>query len=505
MHLQTNVLEYLEDTAARLPDKAAFVDSGKSYSFSYIMQSSRALGSLICIRAPLRSMVAVLCDRAALPLIGFFAALYAGCCYVPLDAKMPQARLETIVSQVSPAIILYSDKDARVAATLEKYAPALCIENGILSASDNTELARRREAVIDIDTVYMIFTSGSTGVPKGIPVTHHALIDFTEWLGGECGIGEGDVLGNQSPLYFDTSVKNVYQTLRSGCTTHILNKKLFMFPTLLADYLNENKLTALIWSTSAFRLVADSGILAVKKPEFVHTVAVGGETLFSKHLRIWQTALPDCRFFNHYGPTEVTVDCTSYEIKRSFADGEPVPIGKSCRNMEVILLDDDGLPVEDGGVGEICVRGGGITPGYFDDFEKTHSSFVQNPMNPHYPDIIYKTGDMAKRDSDGNLIFLSRRDDMIKHMGYRIELGEIETALSAENVCAVCFFDEALDFIVCCAETTLDAAELASLAGTLLPKYMIPNVWRVCGKLPLNANGKIDRALLKERYFNEKN
>ena len=175
--------------------------------------------------------------------------------------------------------------------------------------------------------------------------------------------------------------------------------------------------------------------------------------------------------------------------------------------MEVILLGDDLKPVPDGEAGEIYVRGVGLALGYFADSEKTSRAFIQNPLNPYYPDRLYRTGDIAKRLPDGNLVFLSRRDSQIKHMGYRIELGEIETALSGipDVGDAICFFDEDDDAIVCCCKTKLDAAELSSRLKEKVPRYMLPNVWRISDSLPMNANGKIDRPKLKESYFNEKN
>ena len=319
-------------------------------------------------------------------------------------------------------------------------------------------LAQRREAVLDIDPAYVIFTSGSTGTPKGILISHRALIDFTEWMGETCNVSEDDVLGNQAPFYFDLSVKDIYQTLRNGCTTHILPKKLFMFPMMLVDYLNEREVTSLIWATSAFRIVADSGVFEKKVPTTVKRAILGGEALQARHVNLWKSAVPHIKVTNLYGPTEVTVDCTYYDLERDFADGEPIPIGKACRNKEIILLDEEQKPVADGEPGEICVRGIGLALGYLGDSQKTASAFIQNPLNSSYPDRLYRTGDIAKYNENGELIFLSRRDDQIKHMGYRIELGEIETALLAVSgvKAGVCFFDSAEDQIICVMQTEAD-------------------------------------------------
>lgn len=502
-----HVLEYLEETAARLPEKIAFADDTRTYTFGALLTSVTRVGSAAAkMASTLRSRIAVLADRTAVTVCGILGAMAAGGCYVPIDVKMPADRMHEILRQIRPSVILFSEKERKTAEALASFAPILSLEEAEEMPADNSLLREIRARQIDVDPAYMIFTSGSTGVPKGIVVSHRALIDFTECIVDFCDTTEEDVLGNQSPFYFDTSIKDVYQTLATGCTTYVLPKKLFLFPTLLMDYLNERGVTALFWSASAFRLVAESGIFEKKHLEKARLVVTGGEALQVKHLTRWQTAHPGCRFMNHYGPTEVTVDCTMYEIRRAFGEGETVPIGKACRNMEILLLTDDDRLAENGEMGEICVRGSGLAWGYFGDGEKTAAAFVQNPLNPDYPDLIYRTGDLARYNEEGELLFLSRRDEQIKHMGYRIELGEIETALSAlEGVSGgICFFDEDADRIVCCCESGMDAQTLSTALKERLPRYMMPNEWRIFDRLPLNPNGKIDRVKLKEAYYNEK-
>ncbi len=508
MYQLNNAAEYLVKTAARIPNKLAFADDGRGYTFGELLAASMSAGEQIYREVEgIRKRIAVIVDRSAVSLVGCFGVLFAGSCYVPIDNKMPEDRMNDILSQIEPSAVLYSLKDKKTAAKLEGKYKTLLIEEISEKPYDPFLWDKISAEVLDIDPAYMIFTSGSTGKPKGILISHRSLIDFTEWMAETTEITEDSVLGNQAPFYFDLSVKDIYQTLRNGCTTYIIAKKLFMFPTLLVDYLNEHEVNTLIWATSAFRMVADSGIFEKKQPSSIRKAILGGEALQAKHVNKWKKAVPNINVINLYGPTEVTVDCTYYKLERDFEDGEPIPIGKACKNMEVILLDDELRPVEDGEAGEICVRGIGLALGYFGDSEKTEKAFIQNPMNPYYPDKLYRTGDIAKRLPDGNLVFLSRRDNQIKHMGYRIELGEIENALSAVSGVgdAICFFDSDDDAIVCCCASSLDQTELAVSLKDKVPRYMLPNVWRIYDRLPINANGKIDRPRLKESYFNEKN
>lgn len=497
----TNVLEYLEQSAARVPDKTAYTDETDSITFKELLLLAKKIGTALAREIGVGCPVGVLVGRHIGCLAAFFGVLYSGNYYVPLDPDMPVERLQKILVGLHPSKILFCQKDKP--ANLPDSSLLFSYDN-IREEPDDALLAIRRNAVLDVDPVYVIYTSGSTGMPKGIVISHRSVIDFIDWMAEELGYRQTDVFANQAPFYFDCSVKDLYLTLKLGACDHILPKKLFMFPTLLMDYLSGHGVTALTWATSAFHLVADSGILSKKPPRSLRLVAVGGEAMLARHLNTWRAALPETTFVNLYGPTEVTVDCTYHIIRRDYEDGEAVPIGKACNNKEVLLLDETLMPVPDGTPGEICVRGAGVAKGYFGEPEKTAAAFVQNPRSP-YPDVIYRTGDIGVKNSFGELVFQSRKDGQIKHMGYRIELGEIERALGslARIREAVCLYDGARDRIVCVYQGEMEPKELVSALSKKLPKYMIPNVYRPRPALPHNANGKLDRARMKQEYDRE--
>ena len=283
----------------------------------------------------------------------------------------------------------------------------------------------------------------------------------------------------------------------------ILEKKFFALPLFLLQALDRNGVTAVNWATSAFHLAASSGALEKCVPHALRKIVVGGEALQARYVNMWKRAIPEAELYNMYGPTETTVDCAALHLTRTYRDDEPIPIGRACRNMQLLLLKDDLTEAAPGETGELCVRGSGLAAGYFADAEKTNSAFIQNPLCPDYRDILYRTGDMAVQREDGNFYFLARRDGQIKHMGYRIELGEIETALYSVKGLhdAVCFYDAMRDRIVCVYAGDLDTNALARALRTALPKYMLPNVYEKLDALPHNANGKLDRAALKERFL----
>ena len=297
--LQKNVLEYLEASASRVPDKVAFSDEAEAFTFAQLQSAARSLGTALAQRSARKNApVVVLVNHRAANLAACFGALYAGNFYVPLDSQMPLPRLRSILETLSPAALVYDAKEAETAQALAEYCPLLLDREGFACPEDLSLLAARRRGVLDIDPVYAIFTSGSTGTPKGIVISHRSVIDFIEWMAEACQITGEDVMGNQAPFYFDLSVKDIYLTLKCGATTHIIPKKDFLFPTLLIDFLEEKKVTALIWATSAFHLVANSGVLEKKAPSCLRTAILGGEALQAKQLNRWRAALPQVQYIN---------------------------------------------------------------------------------------------------------------------------------------------------------------------------------------------------------------
>lgn len=501
--MQRNLFEYLENSAARFPDKTAYADVGRAFTFGGLLDFSLRCGSAVARRTnAVNRPVIVMAARTAVTAAAFQAVLASGNFYVPVDAAMPVQRMRAILEQIRPALLLYTAGQEGIARELADNCPILDLSEAEREAPDRELLSRARAQVLDIDPAYAIFTSGSTGTPKGIVCHHRGVMDQTEWLAQAGPFSEDDVLGNQTPFFFDGSVKDVYITLKCGCTCHILPKKLFIFPKLLIEELNDKKVTTLAWATSAVHMVAASGVLDMYRPQFLNKVLAGGEALQAKELNIWRRALPQVQYVNLYGPTEVTVDCTFYPIRREFADSEPIPIGKACANMEVLLLEGD-RPVPPGEPGEICVRGTGLALGYYGDWERTAQAFVQNPLNPDYPDRLYRTGDIGVMDENGDILFLSRKDGQIKHLGYRIELGEIETALHGTPRVreAVCLFHQERDKLVCCYEGEITPDELAGELRDRLPRYMTPNLYHRLEEMPRTPNGKLDRARLRREYL----
>lgn len=507
----TNILEYLEHSVASWPEKTAIADDKNVLTFARWKDYAECLGTAIANASNrvVRKPVLVFVDRKIECLVGFMGVVESGNFYVPIDCKMPFERVKLISDVLSPiAAITVTDADETIldqigfAGARFKYAEVVAT-----TPSNVKMLAAIRQQMIDLDPVYSIFTSGSTGVPKGVIISHRGMIDLADWLVETFGFDETDALGNQTPFYFDGSVKDICICLKAGATLNVIGKKYFTFTKLLIPFLNDRHVTTILWATSAIVLVGNSNILDVARPRYLKRVTFAGEAMPAKQLKVWMSKLPDVRFINLYGPTEITVDCTYYEVNRDFDDDEYIPIGNDCRNKQILVLNDENKLVEVGEPGELCVRGSGVALGYYNNKAKTQEVFVQNPLHDLYEDRIYRTGDMVKYNERGEIEFVSRKDFQIKHKGNRIEMGEIEVAVNSIPTVtnAACIFDQPNDKIVLY-YTTSDGRELdiINLVKEKIPVYMFPEVIKHLDGMPYNMNGKIDRIELKKKYDAEK-
>lgn len=500
-----NVLEYMEGTVNRVPDKLAFSNGEEGITFREVYDRTRAIGSGLHARGLYREPVVVYMKKHPNMVNAFFGVIQSGCFYVPIDEEMPTHRIRLIFDTVHPRAVICDDSTAGHAREMG-YENELCMYSDLIRSSvDDAALQEIRRKSLDIDPIYIVFTSGSTGVPKGVAACHRSVIDYIETLSEVLEFDEDTVFGNQTPLYFDACLKEVYPTLKFGATTYLIPKNLFMFPVKLVEYLNTYKINTICWVVSALTIVSTFGTFDTVKPEYLKRVAFGSEVFPVKQLKLWRDTLPETRFTNLYGPTEATGMCCYYKVERDFEPGEVIPIGGPFRNTEILLLGEDGKLVQDGEAGEICVRGTSVTLGYYNNPEKTSESFVQNPLCTAYPEIIYRTGDLAKRNERGELIFLSRKDDQIKHMGHRIELGEIEAVtMLVEGIRSVCcVFNPEKNKIALYYTGDMKEQELKAELKNRLPRYMLPHAVRQLTAMPYTPNGKVDRNLLKKKYMEE--
>ncbi len=503
--MTTNVLDYLERSVLRFPEKTVFSDSKNEITYLELQNRAKSVASaLIAGGLKTKTPVVVFIDRNIESLVSFMGVVMSGNFYVPVDRQLPAQRVKLIFETLSPKAAIIFEKDNKMLDEIGYEGERLLFEEAKLFEVNEEELALRRKASIDTDPLYAIFTSGSTGVPKGVLVCHRSVVDLIENFAETFDFDETRVFGNQAPFDFDVSVKDIYSTLRNGASMHVIPKLFFSFPGKLIDCINERKINTIIWATSALRIVENLNALEKTLPLTLKTVMFSGEVMPNKVLNYWREKLPEVKFVNLYGPTEITCNCLYYKVDRPFKNEDALPIGIPFKNTDILLLDGD-EPIEKAGVtGEICVRGTSLALGYYNNAQKTAEAFCQNPCNPFYPELIYRTGDLAKYGEDGLLYFVSRKDYQIKHMGHRIELSEIEIAVNSLSFveAACCVYDTEEEKIVLFYQSKEQCdREVLKEAGTILPKYMLPNRLVQMTALPMTKNAKIDRIALKKEFI----
>lgn len=499
--MSTSVLSYLEGSASRFGQRCALRDDKHSYSYSEFLSRARAVGSALSKTVKPHSPVGIYMEKDAEAVTAFFGTAYAGCFYCVLNTELPQNRLALTVSVLKPAVIITT---AELLDTAKEYFPnetVVVFEELVNSEISDSRLGEIRGAMIDADPLYVNFTSGSTGTPKGIVVCHRSVIDFIGCFTEIFKITDSDIIANQAPFDFDVSVKDIYSAVKTGATLVVVPRRMFSAPAELIDFIADNGVTAMIWAVSALCLITTFHALDYRTPETVNKILFSGEVMPLKALKAFRAKLPNATFVNLYGPTEITCNCTYHilEDERDYADG--IPIGKPFPNEDVILLDENDKKVTDPEmVGEICVRGTALALGYYSNPEQNAKAFVQNPLNPNYPEIIYRTGDLGRYNESGELVFSGRKDFQIKYMGHRIELEEIEREMAAidgvERCC--CVFDEKKSRLKGFYVGAIEKDDLAAAMSKDLPAFMVPGIIRKIDEMPLTKNGKIDRKALAQ-------
>ena len=496
-----NVLEYLEASASRRPEKTAVIDERGQLSYEALLSRSRRMGSALAERTSARRPVPVLMDKSADTLCAFFGIAYAGCFYVLLNPELPQARLEQVLAVLGADWLVTDEAHLALAETLFPAQQVLRVEELAQHEVDLPRLEEIRAAMLDLDPLYANFTSGSTGVPKGVVVGHRSVLDFIDVFTGLFSITEADIIGNQAPFDFDVSVKDIYSAMAVGGTLVIIPRRLFSLPTGLLDFICDHQVTTMIWAVSALCLISTFHGLDYRVPETVNKVLFSGEVMPMKHLNSWMEYLPQARFVNLYGPTEITCNCTYHIIDRGADYPDGIPIGRAFPNEQVFLLDEENHLITAPEInGELCVRGTCLALGYYNAPEQTAAHFTQNPLNPSFQERIYRTGDLAHYGPDGNLYFAGRKDFQIKHMGHRIELEEIERAMAevpgVERGC--CLFDQRRSKLLGFYVGAPDKKEVHRILAQRLPQFMIPGSLTQLEQMPMTKNGKIDRKALAE-------
>ncbi|MCR4672338.1 MAG: amino acid adenylation domain-containing protein [Lachnospiraceae bacterium] len=502
--METTILDFLDRAAALWGGRVVYADNKNTMTFAQLDGFSRSAGAYLQKRGVRPGQpVLVMGERGINTPACYMGVLRAGCFYAPVDASMPAGRLSSILEVIGAKYMIASGEFLEKVSALGFDGEIFAAEDVLSECGPEDYDPRSAAGLPETVPLYVIFTSGSTGKPKGVITSHHSLMCYIDAVQSVLGLGEDDILGNQAPLDYIAAVRDIYLPLFTGAKTVIIPKEEFAMPDRLFGILNESRVTTLCWSTAGLEIAAKLGSFDYEKPSYLRRVIFSGSVISNKYLRIWQENLPGVRFINQYGPTEATASCTYYELTGMVEEDTHIPIGRAYPHYSITLLDKEGRIItadDPGETGEICVGGPALALGYYGDEDRTKASFIQNPQNHCYRELIYRTGDLGRYREDGLLEFCGRMDRQIKHLGHRIELDEIEIAArqvgGVNDCCAL--YDDKNSLLYLFYEGPASSREIALYFRGSLPAFMVPRRIKQLDSLPRLANGKTDMRSLRE-------
>ncbi len=491
-----------EETVGKFADRPAVIFNDEVLSYKNLNKKVNKLAHFLKQRnAGPEQLVGILAERSFEMIIGIYGIMKSGAGYLPLSPGDPVSRVQNILKDASPVILIVQQKF---------YTSIAAIHNNVFSVEEilKLDLPEYNPPLVNKpnDLAYVIYTSGSTGMPKGVIIEHHSVVNRLQWMQDAYPIGPEDVIMQKTPCTFDVSVWELLWWGLQGACVQLPLPDYEKNPMALAGDIEKYKVSVMHFVPSMFNIFLEY----IKLLSSLDTLAslrlmfTSGEALQIAHCKKFNQSIRaahQTRLINLYGPTEATVDVTHYECP----DGEittEIPIGKPISNTRMYVLGNTGKDTITE-TGELCIAGTGLARGYLNRVELTHTKF-DYPLNDP-AERVYRTGDLAKWLEDGNLQYFGRIDHQVKIRGIRIELGEIEAVLNEYPGVESCLLDikrpsENVILLVAfyVAESMIPATDLKEHMKKHLPEYMIPNFFKHIEVMPLTVHGKINRAALPE-------
>ncbi len=505
----STIHELVAQQALRRPASPAVICGGVTIGHAALnVRANQLAHRLLKLGVKPGDLVAIGMERSIDMVIGLLAILKAGGAYLPIDPAYPKDRLDFMLSDARPVVMLTSS--ASLKKLPECAAPVIVLDNEAAAlAGESTE---NPPSIADADSLaYVIYTSGSTGKPKGCQLTHGNVVRLFTQTDAWFGFGASDVWTFFHSHAFDFSVWEIWGALAYGGSVVVVPYLISRSPKDFLDLLVRERVTVLNQTPSAFRTLIDADAASAYESSALSLryVIFGGEALELQMLQPWFDRHGDSRprLINMYGITETTVHVTYREI--TLADlklGNGSVIGQPIPDLAVWLLDEQRRPVEPGAVGEMYISGAGVCLGYLNRPELTAERFIDwIPPQQEAPVRLYKSGDLARSLPDGDLVYLGRIDHQVKIRGFRIETGEIESLLAKHpglRANAVIARNDGpggearLVAYVVAADAPVSRTELRTHLAAYLPEFMIPSAFVCVDGLPLTENGKLDRKAL---------
>jgi amino acid adenylation domain-containing protein len=510
-------------SAERFAERPAVIVQGTSLSYRQICEAAMRIAA--CIQAhqddSWTPLTAVFAHRSATAFRGVLGALLAGNGYVPLNRTFPVTRTRLMLDRSQcRSIIVDTGSLPQLDALLEGKNEQLLIivpdledtqscserwpQHVLVGSRRLDRYAAWREPTVAQDAIaYLLFTSGSTGTPKGVMVAHRNVISFIDNIADRLEFTEQDVVSQAFDLTFDLSAFDMFASWERGACVCCPLQKTLINP---GQFIRSHGLTIWFSVPSTVSLMRQSGLLKPGGFPSLRLSLFCGEPLPVSCAEAWLRAAPNSILENLYGPTELTIACTSYRWRPERSPDESelgiVPIGFPNRGMNVLVADESLNEVLPGAEGELLMNGPQMSLGYWRDSERTSSAFV---VPPGRQDLFYRTGDRVRRPADGGpLRHLGRMDSQVKILGHRVELGEVEAVVrqtsGIDGVVAIGWPVSSSGYggiEVFIEGHSVDVDRLRSATAARLPDYMVPRRWHVRSRLPRNVNDKLDRKALQ--------
>ncbi len=493
--------QLFEEQVEKTPDAVAVVFENQQLTYLQLNTRANQLADyLLSVGVKAEVLVGICTERSLEMVVGLLGILKAGGAYVPLDPTYPQERLSYMFADSQLPILLTQRQ------LLEKLpqhqAQTICLDEEDWQNFANYSDDNPCQEVKSDNLAYIIYTSGSTGKPKGTMILHRGMVNYLSWCTTAYNVATGVGSTVNSSIAFDATITSIFSPLLVG-------RKVVLLPEegeieLLKAALCSGTKLSLVKITPAHLEILSH--LFASEPVNLQTQAfiIGGEALSEKVTSFWLKHAAATRLINEYGPTETVVGCCIYEVGTQTFPGVYIPIGRPISNTELYILDHKLQPVPIGVVGELHIGGASLARGYLNRPELTIEKFIPNPFSDAKSQRLYKTGDLARYLSDGNIEYIGRIDQQVKIRGFRIELGEIEAVLNnhpqIQQAVVIATVDipgnKRLVAYVVSENESLSTHKLREFLKSKLPEYMVPAVFVTLDTLPLTANGKVDRLAL---------
>ncbi|MBD1379489.1 non-ribosomal peptide synthetase [Metabacillus arenae] len=488
--------ELIEEQAIKSPHSVALVYNDEEVTYETLNNEGDKIASFLKKKGlSENSFIGIYMDRSFEMMIGLVGILKAGCAYVPLDTSYPSERIQYMVKDSRVECILTSHERGR---DLEGLAECYMVkdilrENHMKHKAPSAQKAEHQLA-------YMIYTSGSTGQPKGVKVPHKGVVNRILWMQKNYGEIKSERGLHKTPLSFDYSVFEIFSALCTGAALILAKPDGHKDSGYLAKLIKDHDITTLYFVPTMLQEFLN--VPDVESCTSIKRVLCSGEPLTPQIKENFFNKL-DGDLYNQYGPTEASVEVTSFKCDESVP---AVRIGKPMANVQLYLLNDDLQPVGIGVIGELYIGGAGLATGYNQNPSLTAENFIPNPFSSKEGDRLYKTGDLAKYTPDGEIEYVGRKDSQIKLRGIRIELSEIESAIRGHHLLkdGIVLYKKdkespqglLIGYVIPESGVSLTEQEVKNLLKGSLPRFMIPERMVLLDAFPVNPNGKLDRKAL---------